>query len=277
MARRSNVKVKTVKPGFTLIELLVVIAIIALLLSVVMPALGKAKIYAQKVICSSNMRQQALGVTLYASEHDSMVPIVQPDPANWFWDVTFWTTNQISKYAGFDDNKVFFCTANKEKKPDDARFWQFSMISGGTEPVPLQDESGFTVARQKTEFRVLPVLYMFEKLNDAGNSRLPTNLLTNQKPQWISKLSKLKNTGTAILLMDNVISDSATGTYFFQVQGGSWTKYQEYDTTNHKSNKRNNVGNLPDGANIGYADGHVSWKQFEEMQHQLTMGVRFYW
>jgi prepilin-type N-terminal cleavage/methylation domain-containing protein/prepilin-type processing-associated H-X9-DG protein len=272
------VKVRTVKPGFTLIELLVVIAIIALLLAVVMPALGKAKIYAQKVICSSNMRQQSLGVTLYANEHDSMVPIVQPDPANWFWDVSFWTTNQISKYAGFDDNAIFFCTANKLKKPDDARFWQYSITPSSTVPVGLQDESGFTIARQKTEFRVMPVLYMFEKLNSTGQSRLPTVLITKQKPQWISKLSDLKNTGAAVMLMDNVIStDDATNPNFFQVVGGSWTKYGEYDTTNHRSNKRNAVGYLPDGANIGYADGHVGWKHFSEMQHQLTLGPRFYW
>jgi hypothetical protein len=27
---------------------------------------------------------------------------------NWFWGISFWTTNQISRYTGFDDNKIWF-------------------------------------------------------------------------------------------------------------------------------------------------------------------------
>lgn len=270
---------KNKNSGFTLIELLVVIAIIALLLSVVMPALGKAKIYAQKVICSSNQRQQVLGVTLFAGEHDSNVPTVQPDPAAWFWDLTFWQTNEISKYAGFDDNKIFFCAANKEKKWNDARFWQFSMIGNGNyDPVPLLDESSMTVAQQKANYRVMPVVYMFDKPDASGNSRLPATLVAGQKADWVRKLTKVKNSGTAILMMDCVIStDNGTNPNFFEVQGGSWTKYMEYDTCNHRSRRRNAVSDLPDGGNIGFADGHVGWRSFDQMQHQVTLGMRFYW
>ena len=58
------------KPGFTLIELLFVIAIIAILVSIVLPALGKAKTKAHRVSCLSNLRQLQLGWFLYSGDHD---------------------------------------------------------------------------------------------------------------------------------------------------------------------------------------------------------------
>jgi prepilin-type N-terminal cleavage/methylation domain-containing protein/prepilin-type processing-associated H-X9-DG protein len=60
--------------GFTLIELLVVIAIIALLLSIVMPALRRAKDLAKKIDCSANLHSLALAAILYADEHDALTP-----------------------------------------------------------------------------------------------------------------------------------------------------------------------------------------------------------
>lgn len=56
--------------GFTLVELLVVIAIIALLMSVLMPALGSARSGARKLVCKSNLRQILLANIGYATEND---------------------------------------------------------------------------------------------------------------------------------------------------------------------------------------------------------------
>ena len=60
--------------AFTLIELLVVISIIAVLLSVMMPALNAAKKRAESVTCLSNMRQIGLAANLYAEAYDDYVP-----------------------------------------------------------------------------------------------------------------------------------------------------------------------------------------------------------
>ena len=58
------------RKGFTLVELLVVISIIALLMSILMPALQRVRVQAKDVICLSNLRQWGLAIQGYASDHD---------------------------------------------------------------------------------------------------------------------------------------------------------------------------------------------------------------
>ncbi len=61
--------------GFTLIELLVVISIIALLISILLPSLAKAKQDAEATVCSSNIRQLLIGLQGYVNTNSGMFPL----------------------------------------------------------------------------------------------------------------------------------------------------------------------------------------------------------
>lgn len=84
--------------AFTLIELLVVISIIALLVSILLPALSGARDAAKGVKCGTNLKQMGVALYIYASDYDGILPPVVDNPA---------TTTRTRKWIALLTNKTY--------------------------------------------------------------------------------------------------------------------------------------------------------------------------
>ncbi len=87
----NSAKASSVAKGFTLVELLVVISIIALLMSILMPALSRARELGKRAVCLNNLKSLAVIWMMYADDNNDRIVNAMTSPLrkkglNWVWN-----------------------------------------------------------------------------------------------------------------------------------------------------------------------------------------------
>ncbi len=170
--------------GFTLVELLVVIGIIAMLISILLPSLNKARQSAQAAACLSNLRQVGMAIVMYANENKGLLPPMIVS-TSWTLDVEGTPAPcYVTWFGGFrlSDKKWLPNTSPL------AKFW------GGTANV-----AGCPTFNDFHNLRMHygPVDYAYNSIA-GGHNTMPAIQPTRQ-----TKLSQFRNTTEKALVWDS--------------------------------------------------------------------------
>ncbi len=232
--------------GFTLIELLVVISIIALLISILLPALSNARDSARKAVCQSNLRQQAVGTVAYEIDFGAVMLIGR------FTDA--------STRANWDD-------WNRLSIGD----WYLNYMNA---PVsPESGHSGDQLGRQSYRFYTAPVVVCPSKgSNPATGGDAAAGRITNNSNFIYTLMSGSMNAspaaGDGAHSIDDLIVNfgrsvanrdfgSSPALWADRVNMAASGSF-DYRNTNHLLKPL-----VPQGGNVSHVDGHVAWYPYE--------------
>ena len=226
---------KNLKKGFTLIELLVVITIIALLVSIVMPALNKAKQQAAMVVCMSGQKQFCIAWTMYAGDHNDFMVSSEPNDearGDWvanptslkgveFTDLYGGAFTTEDEQRGIEKGKLFKYLKDVDLYhcPADKRYSKASILNnkefGGWRsysiPGPLNTSSPEGTAKDQKNGA-----YIIKKLSKIKRPQEKFCFVEDGDPRGINMGSWVTNPGVPTVITDNVgIFHNKKGTFAF--------------------------------------------------------------
>jgi prepilin-type N-terminal cleavage/methylation domain-containing protein/prepilin-type processing-associated H-X9-DG protein len=269
------------KHGFTLIELLVVIAIIAILASMLLPTLAKAKEQAIRAKCKSNERQQSLALTMYAGENRDSLPVLpsQGGP-NQPWDmlpaVGAYLASSGAPYKVWYDPG----TAQSYTDQDFLTLWSNDVNEGGDDPLRVvgyaQTFSGG--AGYGTQNSGTAPYYFFTNIN----SKLSAGSIA-----FFNSSLPIRMSSRVLLACATITSPGSVTTSYATMKTYPWKNLPhslDPDVAVNKpfTSSHMGAGSIAAGGNLAMIDGHVEWRNLQRMIPRAGsvgggFGPNFYW